>query len=215
MLLCAAPQFLQTLLGPGRLSVLNAKGPAAVASVPQRRSQQQSLARGLELRQVRGRAGDAAKRLAPQLAMRSLRFVRTSRGHHMVVYTVCFSADGALLATGSDDWLVKVCAHRHTRTHMHMRIPSVAGFRSLLAPIRNLHNTLDTVCRAAWCIQIWGAESGRLMHTCRGHGAEVTEVAASCDGELLASASTDKTVRVWSLRVCRHNTISHGSHMAK
>jgi WD40 repeat protein len=42
-----------------------------------------------------------------------------------------------------------------------------------------------------------------LRASCRGHEQEVTDLALSCDGKLLASGSIDATVRVWSMRVGR------------
>ena len=35
----------------------------------------------------------------------------------------------------------------------------------------------------------------------RGHEAEVTDLAISCNNELVASSSNDSTIRVWSLKV--------------
>lgn len=52
--------------------------------------------------------------------------------------------------------------------------------------------------------QIWCAHTGVLLKTCRGHEAEVTDFALSCDNALLASGALDHKIRVWSLqaRVC-------------
>ena len=49
--------------------------------------------------------------------------------------------------------------------------------------------------------QIWCAETGALLKTCRGHEQEVTDFAVSADNAVVASGSIDKTVRVWSLQV--------------
>ncbi len=44
-------------------------------------------------------------------------------------------------------------------------------------------------------------QTGLLVRTCRGHVAEVTDLAVSADNALLASSSNDHTVRCWSLQV--------------
>lgn len=49
--------------------------------------------------------------------------------------------------------------------------------------------------------QMWSAETGLLLRSCRGHCAEVTDFAVSPDGKLLASGDTASVIRVWSLEV--------------
>ncbi len=51
--------------------------------------------------------------------------------------------------------------------------------------------------------QIWSLQGGRLLKTCRGHEAEISDLVLSPNHELLASASHDCTIRIWSLKVRR------------
>ena len=50
-------------------------------------------------------------------------------------------------------------------------------------------------------LQVWSAQTGLLQCSCRGHTAEITDLSVSADNALFASASNDRTVRTWSLKV--------------
>jgi len=53
-------------------------------------------------------------------------------------------------------------------------------------------------------VQVWSAETGLLLCSCRGHTQEITDLSVSADDAMFASASNDRTVRVWSLQVTTH-----------
>jgi WD40 repeat protein len=46
-------------------------------------------------------------------------------------------------------------------------------------------------------IKIWDAESGRELHTLKGHTNVVAFVAYSPDGHRIASGSVDNTIKIW------------------
>ncbi len=48
-------------------------------------------------------------------------------------------------------------------------------------------------------VKVWSAVSGALVFTLRGHGNVIMDMAISYDNTLLATASADKVIRVWTL----------------
>ncbi|XP_044141837.1 LOW QUALITY PROTEIN: bromodomain and WD repeat-containing protein 1-like [Bufo gargarizans] len=51
-------------------------------------------------------------------------------------------------------------------------------------------------------VKIWSAHDGRLLTTLRGHLAEISELTVNYENTLIAAASCEKIIRVWSLRTC-------------
>ena len=56
-------------------------------------------------------------------------------------------------------------------------------------------------------IKIWDTYTGDIIKTLHGHSEGISDVAWSSEGEFLASASDDKTVRIWDIN---HVRISPG-----
>jgi WD40 repeat protein/tetratricopeptide (TPR) repeat protein/predicted Ser/Thr protein kinase len=130
----------------------------------------------------------------------------TLTGHGNWVNAVCFSPDGARLASGDHDGAVKVWDARTGAL--------VLAFASRAGSVRGLCFSPDgqrlALAGGDGTAQLWDPVRGRLLRSLAGHAERVTSVCFSPDGRLLATASWDKTVRLWDaaggqLLVLRHD----------
>ncbi|CAI7644574.1 unnamed protein product [Penicillium viridicatum] len=119
--------------------------------------------------------------------------LQTLEGHSEVVYSVAFSQDGRLLASGSRDKTIKLWD------------PATGALK------HTLEEHSDPVCSVAFSpdgwllasgsedktIKLWDPATGALQHNLEGHSDIVESVDFSPDGRLLASGSHDQTVKLW------------------
>ena len=121
------------------------------------------------------------------------RLLATLQGHTSHVWGVALSADGRLLASGSEDRTVRLW-----ETPGGQLLATLEGHTggvwsvALSADGRLLASGSEDAT-----IRLWEAPGGRLLATLEGHTGPVYGVALSADGRLLASGSQDRTVRLW------------------
>ena len=116
--------------------------------------------------------------------------------HRNLVYSVVFSPDGTLLASGSEDHTIKlwdVANRRNIATLKgHTRLVSAVSFSpsdgTLLASGSEDHT-----------IKLWDVANRRNIATLKGHRSWVSSVSFSPDGTLLASGSRDNTIKLWDV----------------
>jgi COMPASS component SWD3 len=48
-------------------------------------------------------------------------------------------------------------------------------------------------------VKLWDSTTGQIVRTFEGHSSGISDIAWSNDSEFIASASDDKTIRIWSL----------------
>jgi len=115
------------------------------------------------------------------------------RGHDAPVRGACFSPDGTLLATTSEDHTIKLW---NTRDWSEVR--SLRGHTDgVHSPVFSPDGSRLATCSRDRTIRLWDVESGISVATLLGHRGWVTALDFAPDGTWLASGSNDKSVILW------------------
>ncbi|MGA3327558.1 MAG: LpqB family beta-propeller domain-containing protein, partial [Terriglobia bacterium] len=121
--------------------------------------------------------------------------LKTLLGHKDCIYSVAWSPDGKLLASGSYDKMVKLWDAATGRE------------------VRNLQDHIDAVFAVAFspdgkhlasgsqdrCVKIWDVDSGQRLYTLSDAADGLTSIAYSPSGKQIAGAGYDKTIYVWQV----------------
>jgi WD domain, G-beta repeat len=119
--------------------------------------------------------------------------------HEGTVWALAFSPDGAVLASGGEDRVVRL-----TETATGKERLRLEGHKGRIAALAFSPNgkILASGSRDS-TICLWDTTTGRRLRCCTGHERTVLAVAFSPDGRHLASTSYDGTFRLWNVATGR------------
>jgi serine/threonine protein kinase len=124
------------------------------------------------------------------------RSIKTINGHSDWVFTVAFSPDGEMLASGSFDNTIKLWEIKTGNL-----IKTLEGHTYW---VNSVAFSPDGEILASgswdWTIKLWDIKTGKLLKTLKGHTDAVNSVAFSPDGDILASGSEDNTIKLWEIK---------------
>jgi WD40 repeat protein/uncharacterized caspase-like protein len=116
-------------------------------------------------------------------------------GH--TVTSLAFSPDGRTIAIGGVE-------SKSNFDAMLMGGGAMNNSKKKQQPVRDPQDFMkDMKFEAIGQVVLWDVASGRQLGALKGHGKGVTQVAFSRDGRLLASASSDNTIKIWDVATQR------------
>ncbi|MBW4620537.1 MAG: protein kinase [Cyanosarcina radialis HA8281-LM2] len=124
--------------------------------------------------------------------------VQTLTGHFGMfagVRSVAISPDGQMLASGSEDYKIKLW-DLNTGQEMF----TLAGHTNFIRAVAfNPHGETLVSSSDDKKIKYWNLKTRTEIYTFSGHFKSLTSVAISPDGQILASGSDDNTIKLWHL----------------
>ena len=120
---------------------------------------------------------------------------RTLDSHSGFVYTVRFSPDGKILASGGAD-----CKIRLWNTESGKIIYTLDGHQDAVTAVQFMPNGKILISAGAdRTIRFWDLERKQLLKTIEAHEQKIHALAISCDGKTIVSGSSDRSVQLRQL----------------
>jgi WD40 repeat protein len=119
-------------------------------------------------------------------------------GHAQAVWSVAFSPNGATIASGSTDGLVKIWDAATGK-----QLQELSGHTDAVLSVAFSPDGATIASGSDRLVRIWDAATGMQLLDLNGHTGEVWSMAFSPDGSTIASGSADCSVRIWDVAAGR------------
>lgn len=136
------------------------------------------------------------KRIRADEARKMQRWTLT--GHTGKVFSVAFSPDGKLLASGGNDNTIRVWDVASGE-----QLQEFTGHTDGVVSV-TFSPDGKTLAGGAYLITLWDVETGTRLHTLKGHDSGAYSVAFRSDGKMLASAGKIDPVKLWDVKRGKH-----------
>ena len=150
------------------------------------------------------------------------------KNHHLgSLYCLDWSVSGRLLASGSNDKIIKLMVVPELSESTNSKKNEEDDDDILELPINGHNGTIRSICFDPSSdltlltsgdvdknIKIWDTENGSSKGELVGHNNDVTSLKWSNDGSYFGSGSVDKTIKLWDLKslreICTVPTLGYG-----
>jgi WD40 repeat protein len=137
-----------------------------------------------------------------------VKLIFEQKNHHLgSIYCLDWSISGRLLATGSNDKLVKLMVipdlEESNAKEQEILELTISGHRGTIRTV-TFDPTSDLVLLSGGTVdhtvKVWDAEKGTNISNLEGHSGDISTIKWSNDSILCGSSGGDKTIRFWDLR---------------
>jgi WD40 repeat protein len=130
--------------------------------------------------------------------------------HNGSIYCVDWSRTSRLVATGSNDKMIKILVTPNfeesdeSQWHEEAKEMELKGHKAIVRTV--CFNPIDpTVLLSGGLmeneVKVWDTETGQNVANLQGHVGNIYSIKTSFDGSFAISVGTDKMIKIWDIRV--------------
>jgi len=138
-----------------------------------------------------------------------IKMVFEQKNHHMgSIYCLDWSVSGRLIASGSNDKIVKLMVIPDLEESYMLKDQdtlelAISGHKGTIRSV-SFEPTSDLILLSGGtvdtCVKVWDAEKGANITNLEGHSGDIHTIKWSNDALICGTSGVDKTIRFWDLR---------------